>query len=276
NIYRWANDDPETMPEAVYIGNPGGGRWGDNFDVRGAGLETQIIAAQRSGNGVAVFTTPDGYTFYPTFITVADAAQGNFGLGICFGPGNTFFGKATGQTLRRVQFDLTTATGTTLNTYTSIPTAVGTIGWDNTNNFLAALAFENPDNVRLYDMNDIANPVLIDQEFCAADNPNLNGTGQIDFGGGMLFVLNSNNGITAYTVKKPTPKTPATLTEVKIVGPNIEFVVTGEAGALYRLESSSNLRDWIRVPDMVVTGPSAKVSIPMTANGQQFFRAVLE
>lgn len=276
NIYRWANDDPETVPEAVYIGNPGGGRWGDNFDVRGAGLDTQIIAAQRFGKAVAVFTTPDGYTFYPTLMTVEDAADGDFGLGVAFGPGNTFFGKATGRSVRHVQFDLNASTATTLHNYAGLPAGMAAIAWDGTNNFLAGLVFENPDNVHLYDFSDMENPVLIDQEFCAADNPNINGTGQADFGGGMLFVLNSNNGITAYTVKKPTPSMPATLTDAKVVGSNFEFVVNGQAGAVYQLQSSNNLKDWTDIVGMTVPGPSGKVSIAVEGQGARFFRAVLK
>lgn len=274
NIYRWANDDPDTTPEAVYIGNPGGGRWGDNFDVRGAGLNTQLIAAQRNGNGVAVFTTPDGYTFYPTFMTVEGASAGNFGLSIAFGPGSTFFGKSTGQILRQVEFNLEALSATIIHSYPDLPGAMAAIAWDTTNGFLAGLVFENPDNVHLYDFADMEKPVLIDQEFCAADNPNINGTGQADFGGGMLFVLNSNNGITAYTVKKPTPPTPAVLTNVKLTGETLEFEVTGRAGAVYKLESSSNLIDWSEVPGVTVTGPSGKVSISITGEPMRFFRAV--
>lgn len=223
-----------------------------------------------------MFTTPDGYYFYPTFMTVEDAADGDFGLSVAFGPGNTFFGKATGRGLRHVDFNLEAVTATTLHNYTSLPEAMAAIAWDGTNNFIAGLVFENPDNVHLYDFSDMENPVLIDQEFCAADNPNINGTGQADFGGGMLFVLNSNNGITAYTVKKPTPWMPATLTDVKVVGPNFEFFVNGQAGAVYQLESSTNLKDWTEVAGMALPGPSARVSISIAGEGARFFRAVLK
>lgn len=276
NIYKWADDGPDTVPQAVYIGDPGGGRWGDNFDVRGAGAETQLLAAQRNGKSFAVFTTTDGSTFEPTLLTVDDASDGNFGLGVTFGPGNTFFGKATGQSLRHVEFDFASSSGITLHNYTTqIPGTVAPIAWDNVNKFLAGVAFENPDNVRLYDFGDMDNPALIDQEFCAADNPNLNGTGQADFGSGMLFVLNSNNGISAYTVKKPTPSTPATLTDAKTAGGNFEFVVNGQAGAVYVLEISTDLKTWDEIPGIAVAGPSGKVSIGLSG-GARYFRAVLK
>ncbi len=276
NIYRWANDAPDTLPEAVYLGNPGGGRWGDTLDARGSGLQTQLLAAQRSGQAVAVFTTADGAQFEPTLLTVEDATAGNFGLSVAFGPGNSFFGKATGQSLRHVGFDLAAGTATTLHDYaTQFPGSSATLAWDPVNNFLALVAFENPDNVRLYDLADLENPVLIDQEFCAADNANINGTGQADFGGNMLFALNSNNGIVAFEVKKPTPSTPPTLGAPRLSGGSFEFTLTGLAGATYGLQSSTDLRTWSDVPGVTLNGPTARASVPATG-AAQFFRAVVK
>jgi hypothetical protein len=275
NIYRWANDAADTLPEAVYIGNPGGGRWGDTLAVRGAGLNTQLLAAQRNGQAVAIFTTADGAQFEPTLLTVEDATPGNFGLSVAFGPGNSFFGKATGQSLRHVGFDLAAGTATTLHNYdTQFPGSSAPLAWDPVNNFLALVAFENPDNVRLYDLADLNNPVLIDQEFCAADNPNINGTGQAVFGGGRLYALNSNNGIVAFDVKKPAPPTPPALGAARLSGGNFEFTVTGQAGATYGLQSSTDLKTWTDVPGVTITGPSGQASVPATG-AAQFFRAVL-
>lgn len=275
NIYRWANDAADTLPEAVYIGNPGGGRWGDTLAARGAGANTQLLAAQRNGQAVAVFTTADGAQFEPTLLTVEDATPGNFGLSVAFGPGNSFFGKATGQSLRHVGFDLAAGTATTLRNYdTRFPGSSAPLAWDPVHNFLALVAFENPDNVRLYDLADPENPVLIDQEFCAADNPNINGTGQAAFGGGRLYALNSNNGIVAFDVKKPTPATPPTLGAPRVSGGNLEFTVTGQAGATYGLQSSTDLVTWTDVPGVNIAGPSGQASVPATG-AAQFFRAVV-
>lgn len=275
NIYRWPNDAADTLPEAVYIGNPGGGRWGDTLAVRGAGVNTQLLAAQRSGQAVAIFTTADGAQFEPTLLTVEDATPGNFGLSVAFGPGNSFFGKATGQSLRHVGFDLAAGTATTLHNYeTNFPGSSAPLAWDPVNNFLALVAFENPDNVRLYDLADLENPVLIDQEFCAADNPNINGTGQAVFGGGRLYALNSNNGIVAFDVKKPTPSAPPTLGAARLSGGNFEFTLTGQPGATYGLQSSTDLKTWTDVPGVSIAGPSGQASVP-AAGAAQFFRAVV-
>ncbi len=276
NIYRWANDAPDTLPEAVYIGNPGGGRWGDNFDARGAGLQTQLLAAQRNGQAAAVFTTSDGAQFDPILLTVEDATPGNFGLSVAFGPGDSFFGKATGQSLRHVGFDLAAGTAVTLQNYAGVfPGSSAPLAWNDELKFLALLAFENPDNVRLYDLADPAAPVLIDQEFCAADNPNINGTGQADFGDGLLFVLNSNNGIVAFDVKRPAPTVPPALSAARVSGGNFEFTLTGQAGATYGLQSSADLQTWTDVPGVTIAGPSGQASLPAT-DAARFFRAVVK
>lgn len=277
NIYRWADDAADTLPELVYSGDPGGGRWGDTFDVRGAGDTTQFLAAQRNGRAVAVFTATVGAAPLPTLVTVADATDGDFGLGAVFGPGDTFYGKATGRTLRQVSFDLASGTGTSLHNYTAFPGPVGPIGWDPVNNFLAGVTFENPDNIRLYDLADPETPTLIDQEFCPADNANINGTGAADFGGGLLFTLNSNNGIAVFTVKKPTPAEPPTLGGVKLNGTSLEFTITGQAGATYGVQSTADFKDWLDVPGISVSGPSGTVTIPLTgAPASGFFRAVVK
>ena len=275
NIYRWVNDAADTLPELVYSGDPGGGRWGDAFDVRGSGTSTQVLAAQRNGKAVAVFTTTDNAQFNPTLITVEDATDGNFGLGAVFGEGTTFFGKATGQSLRHVSFDLAAGAGVTVANYaTNFPGSVGPIAWDSVNNFLAGVTFENPDTIRLYDLADPENPTLIDQEFCAADNANINGTGQADFGGNMLFALNSNNGIVAYDVKKPTASAPPTLAEARVTGGNFEFTINGQAGATYGVQVTTDFKGWADVAGVTVAGPSGKASIPTTPGAAQFFRAV--
>ena len=277
SIYRWANDAADTLPEVAYLGNPGGGRWGDTLAARGAGANTQLLAAQRNGQAVAVFTTADGAQFEPTLLTVEDATPGNFGLSVAFGPGNSFFGKATGQTLRHVGFDLAAGTATTLRNYPTalIPGSAAPLAWDPVNNFLALVAFENPDNVRLYDLADPENPVLIDQEFCAADNANINGTGQAAFGGGRLYALNSNNGIVAFDVKKPAPAQPPTLSGARVSSGNFEFTVTGQAGATYGLQASEDLKVWSDVPGVSLSGPSGQASVPVTGNAR-FFRAVVK
>ena len=71
---------------------------------------------------------------------------------------------------------------------------------------LASISIENPDNLRLYTTFNLANPpVLVDQEIFPSDNANDNFAGALDFGGGKLFALDSNNGLLAMTIGNITP-----------------------------------------------------------------------
>src|SRR5439155_1295318 len=143
-LYRWADDSASTIPTIAYNGDPGGGnnqRWGDTLDVRGAGTNTQVILGSRSANILAVLTTTDGLNFTAHTITIADAPAGAFGLGIAFGPVNTFWGKATGQALRQCSFDLTSGTGasTRIHADPSIPNNVAPIGVNTSLNRLGGI-----------------------------------------------------------------------------------------------------------------------------------------
>jgi len=63
-IYRWS--DENANPTVVFgPANPGTtvARYGDSFDVRGAGLNTQIIVSGNAAAAVALLTTTDGTNF---------------------------------------------------------------------------------------------------------------------------------------------------------------------------------------------------------------------
>jgi Immunoglobulin domain len=208
NIYRYADDSPSTGPTVAYSGAPGGGtsdRWGDNIAVRGAGIDTQIIIGSRGGTNACVFTTADGVNFTDTLIRT-DAKAGDIGLGVSFGKGNTFWGKANdGPTLGLIHasFDLGAGTATTLKNYTNFPAQVANIAVNPAENLLAGIAIETPNDLRLYDITDLNNdPFLLDWAFFT---PNVAGqaTGEIAFGHNRVYALNSNNGILALNIAWP-------------------------------------------------------------------------
>jgi hypothetical protein len=72
---------------------------------------------------------------------------------------------------------------------------------DRANKLLATVQFDTSD-VRLYNFADPDNPVLMDTKnlILGASVANANGTGDVKFGNGMLYVLNTNNGIQAFEV----------------------------------------------------------------------------
>ena len=206
-IYRWNDDSTNSAPTIAYgPTDPATGRWGDTLAVRGGGNNTQILLAARDGGTYALFTTADnGATFTPTIITVADASSDTFTLGLSFGKTNSFWTKISGGVLRHIEFDLAAGTGTSAQTFATAELAgnILPIGVDPSQDLLAGMSLETPDNVRLYDISTLTNPpVNIDTDFFPTDNVNGNGTGSVAFGNNMLFVLDTNNGLLGLDIHK--------------------------------------------------------------------------
>ncbi len=270
-IYRWSSEDTDTTPTIAFSGTAsslGAARFGDTFDVRGSANQIQILAGSRNSNVVAIFTTIDnGVSFAATSIVVPGVTNGAFGLGVSFDGPDTFWGKGDSNTgLRKVQFDLGAGIGTVLQTYGSsnYPPGATIIGVEHDLNVLAAISIENPDNLRLYDISDLATgPRLVDQELFPTDNENLNGTGAIDFGEGKVFALDSNNGIMALTLGAIPPPGPGRI-NITRTGGSVTLTWSGA----YTLQAAN-----------VVTGPyddvigaiSGYSELTSTAQ-QRFFR----
>ncbi|HMJ91945.1 MAG TPA: DUF4623 domain-containing protein, partial [Candidatus Acidoferrum sp.] len=201
-IYHWANDDSTEVPTLIFSGNPGGGtsdRWGDTLDARGSGVDVDLLMGGRNGKLTAcIFFAPDADLRRLLTIITPDAETANFGLGITFGRGNTFWGKATGTGLRQVSFDPETGAGTVITTITNYNN-MAPIDFYPTRNLLAGISIETPDNVRLLDVTG-GSVLELDTKFFS-DFPNSNGAGQARFGNERLFVLDANNGIVAYALR---------------------------------------------------------------------------
>lgn len=214
-IYRWENDNPGAAPVLVFAGDPAGAvqpnlRWGDNFTVRGAGADTQILLAPGSGTNVALLRTTSGLDFQtevpPTVISIS-GVPANFNantMGLAFAGPDTFWAKAGSGVLYLIQFDLNAGTGTVLQSYpaSQVPGVVRGIATDPSRKLLAGVAVEAPnDNARIYDVSDlVAGPLLRDQEAFFTQNANANGTAATAFGANYLFALDSNNGIKAFAL----------------------------------------------------------------------------
>lgn len=218
-IYRYASEadlQANTFTEA-FNGVPiAGRRFGDNFNVRGSGNDTQLIAGAGSNfNDVAVFSTTDGSAFTATGYTLPGLANaGDAAGGVAFGPGNTFYTKQVGDNLRLFSFTPDTSDVALLQDYATggASTALGRVGpidVDTLSSLLGALSIPSgtpsPDSVRLFDITDPANLVESDFETFPVDFANANTAGSVDFGNGRLYVLDTNNGLLALTaVPEPT------------------------------------------------------------------------
>lgn len=237
-IYRWANDNSNTIPTVAYSGSVDGStnRWGDTFDVRGSGTGTQILVGSRHGTNAVVFTTANGSTFTANMISVSGGEYQMFGLGIAFGASNTFWGKASSKPLRQISFNLGTGSGTVIQSFTNpvVANAVAPIGLSTNLNLLGGVAIETPDNFKLYDLPLSGTPGLLETNVFPTDNANGNAVGSVDFGGDRVFALDANNGILALQIlPPPVAPTIATNPQSQIVetGDNVTFDVAASGTA---------------------------------------------
>jgi hypothetical protein len=283
-LYRWDNDHADTVPTLVLgldnlteavPGQTTGYRWGDTLDIRGASPNEQIVLGSRNHKRFAILDNLAPGAGLAHAFDVADdtIVNGNFGLGIAFGAGDTVWGTANGQTLVQLGFDLQAGTGSLIRQYSAseFPIAVCSIAVDVEKGVLAALALELPDNVQLYDLQDPSGlPVLADQEMIFLDNPNINGTAALDFGSDRVFALDTNNGLLAYTIQSPQPS----LADARIAGTNFEFTLNGRKGLTYLIQVASPLGGgWTTASETTLTGTSTTVQVPLAGKPLQFVRA---
>jgi hypothetical protein len=261
-INQWNNDSPDATATLLFSGDPGaagpvGLRWGDNIAVRGAGLNTEILAAPGANtNVVCLFNMdPSGAFLIPNLINITNApATNSFAqFGIAFGPGtNTFWAKTLNQQLMLVQYDLSSGLGAVVYTAptSAVPSGFRFISTDSSQKWMAgvmSVASGLPDNVRLYDISAYTNnPTLADQEINTTTNQSsfLNGagTGATAFGGGYLFALDSNNGIRAFLINTNSALVPFSITSIVML-PDSSVILTWQsvAGHTYQVQSLSDL-----------------------------------
>jgi hypothetical protein len=214
-LYRYENDDAATAPTVALDDDPGAGvtdRWGDTLVVRGAGASTQVLLASR-GNGAAgngtnlcILTTTDGIGFTANVLHVGTTNVSDLGLGLAFGVGNTAWAKSNDGTTRglyHLSFDISQNSAVVLTNYTNFSAAVTTIGANQAGNLLAGIAIETPNDIRLYDISNLAvDPVLIDWDFFYANRVG-QPVGSVVFGNNRIYALNANNGILALQLAWP-------------------------------------------------------------------------
>lgn len=215
NLYRWAD---ETSPQSlVYFGDPRGGattangRWGDTIAVRGSGINTEVLITSRGTQAAILRPTDASMTsFTPTALNT-DVPAGAIGYGLSFGVGTTFWAKsassAGSERLYHLSYDLGAGTATTLQVYPAdaFPGKVGPLVVHPGENLLAGVEMTTgtePDRVRLYDITNPANPpVFLDRKDVEVwTNANNIFSGAVAFGSTNVYALNSDNGITAFTL----------------------------------------------------------------------------
>lgn len=288
-VYRWADDAFDTVATVAFEGDPAPTYWpnkgcGYTFDVRGAGVNTEILvgmgAWNATSNVVSILTTTDGINFTANEILVADAPSGFSRLGLSFGAGNTFWGKTWLGQLYQVEYDLATGTGTILKTYGSsqFSSAITSLAYNDGLKMLAGAANDTQKNIQIYSVADLtAGPQLRDQELFPTYNSSIEANGDLDFGGNTyLFALNENNGIMAFVIDSSyTP--PSTAFKVLSVAPAAGSVsLTWEArdGAKYQVQSAESLTGgWVNLgSEVTATGNTATYVDSVSGVDKRFYR----
>ncbi len=226
-LYRWANDNSNTSPVQVF--GPSAPalqtislRWGDVLAVRGSGTNTQVLIDDDEGLFGVVLTPTDATlnTFEYLFSGVVfqyftqSYGRGSIGRSLQFGSGNTLWqmrrSRPYGRPPSLVQsaYDFTVNSSsvvTNLNIFTSV---TGPLGLDFTNKYLAAIIFapdsSTPDSVGLYDISNLAQPVLLSRgNFPTNHQSNGNSFGQVVVSSNRVFALNANNGLVGFEIVAP-------------------------------------------------------------------------
>jgi hypothetical protein len=197
-VYGWLDDGELEPPYLAWEGDPGSGtaqRWGDSFDARGVGLDSEIIVGSRNSALVSIIRPGFGANSSANVINVTDAEPGNFGLSIRWGNGFTFYGKSAGTSLRHVAYDPAVLNASSISTNNNYP-AMNVVGFDPDSHLLAGIFREIPDNLRLLKGPELVEgDITLDTEFFLVDNDNPNGTGDIAMRKGRLYALQTNSGL---------------------------------------------------------------------------------
>ncbi|MDB6026094.1 MAG: Immunoglobulin I-set domain protein [Verrucomicrobiales bacterium] len=277
-LYRWADSGSNTLPSLVFSGDPTGlsavSRWGDVLTARGSGTNTQLLI-DNNKQGTAV--TP-----YMALLTPGNAALTNFtsiygkldtnspmqpiGRSIQFGPNgaNEMWYRSKASNLMKASFDPTTsAADAPLVAQYALPTSLGSVSIDFGRNLLAAIDFNGavntaPDSVALYEVSDLAAPILINRYNFTVNEPytaSANFISQISFVGDYVFALDCNNGLAAFKIESG-PTTPPTI----VSQPTALRVVSGQTGSLSVASPDATAFQWKKDGSNVSGGTASKLT----------------
>jgi hypothetical protein len=267
-IYRWENES--AAPTIAFKGNPTPGgpneQFGKNIAVRGSGTNTQILMETRR-QVLALFTTTNGVDFASTVLQ-STAPTDAFSVGLAFGPGNTFFGKAVNGALYHMAFDPAAGTATILHAYPEAGVNLAGIAVNTNSTLLAGISVQSgPDAVELYDLSDTGGMLqLLDTELFTSDNANTGYSGNAAFGkDNMLFALDTNNGLVAYRIGGITSQP-----RLEVTVEDGELMITwNDADAT--LESTTELGPNASWTPVTVTAGATEYSTPASGT-TRFFR----
>lgn len=252
-LYRWESDATTSDPTIAFEMAGVSTRYGDTMDLRGGGVNTEVLIAGSGGNKFGLLTTTDGTNFTMTeFALPTGLAAGDVGKGIAFdGAADAFYAKRDATTatasLRYVTFD---RVGVTSTLVTNIPVDGRLVGLDIavTNGFKVAggVLFSAGTNlladqhrVRFWDITAPNAPQLFgDDPMPGPYYANANAIGAADARDGRFAVVEPNNVVALYQLYLVTNPPPA-ITSQPVGNTN---VLTGGFFRLFVAASGSGLK----------------------------------
>jgi hypothetical protein len=215
-VYRWDTEDTNNTLVSVRVFGPDAAgttqtldntlRWGDSFDLRGAGTNTQMAVSGSANTKLAILTTTDGTNFTGEEFSLASVGgSGAAAFGISFYTNNTLLIKNnTSTSLRIVSFNLAT-TNLSLVTTLTVDTSLSGLKMDLTNNALVAVVTPNSattanHHFKVFDFNASPPTIILDTNMPTPTAANINGTGAADNNSSIYVGLESLNGVRAYKV----------------------------------------------------------------------------
>lgn len=219
-VYRWANQS--AAPSLAYSGDAGlpASRVGDNFAVFGSDA-SGVMAAGFSNNPSVVGNNSfsrlnTGIAPVATAIAIGTTppSAGDFRLGITFVDANTVIGtQGAGGTGAIRVVSITGSNGTLIDSSTLSSTSERGLGYAVVGGLPLLGTIDTTSSlVRVYDMTDIANPVLLTSGNLTTGTLAGNGNGSAAIAWGnisgntaTLYAMSTNQGIQAFTVVVPEP-----------------------------------------------------------------------
>jgi hypothetical protein len=121
-VYRWVSESDFTTPPTQVFTLPAATvRFGDNMDVRGAGIDTEIVITGNGGAGLLVLKPADAsLTTWTNVLMTFPGGVSMAARGVAFeGNNNAIYAKPSGSTLvYRVAYDLSVPSCTVTATFT--------------------------------------------------------------------------------------------------------------------------------------------------------------
>jgi hypothetical protein len=287
-IYRWASETSVvyTALSPTAFNAP----LGYDFRVRGSGANTQIILGLgNSSAGYAyamLYKTTDGSNFTATVVGPVTGVNADFYGGIAFGTNNTFYAQGFPSTvLEYVAFD--SATKLAAYPLTAPSGSLGPIGVDLVNGRLIALATSTTagttHTVNLFDLNALTSSANTPTNSINVPTSNVNASGAgsvaITPAGDYAFVLDSQNGITAYELAVKSTTVPLTAATTSIgVGPGSNYTIKYSGGQainyvlLKSVTANAAMSTW--TPVATNSGTLSSSNFVVTPSGTRTFYRV--